>query len=872
MIEDYLFAKQFLFKRREYSFRYVGPILEQCGVTRKHLPRFSEFLKTGVERYGWSGLISLSYLSFRQLLPEEGMSNYLRKFLADPAGWKFVKDVARSIVQSRQHPSPLEFLASLKGFRPSFWRELWVLQQADIRKIKPSSRINITLPKLVYQQDLDRLAILFDDLNVRLGNYKIDDKKISHSTFELVSKDDFKEVYSIKVKEQVSGWRETELKGWSPQKRPYALFDEESGELLHPQQYLSEGNYYLVISAAYLAGLPEQNRQYVENCIAEFGLLSLPFGMFRGTLIAVESTTDLSFLGVDVDKKDQRHLIWDDSAKRLAGAKDLFDVFVGQLPDLIITQPKLFHEKKLLLMSDFDGQAKPIDISIECNKIKLNSPVPSKGEIWIEPIGRYREISEQNLNRRLSFCCLPDCNIEWPDGLYGLTEEPVVEIKGDKNISVAFKNGCVAVDGDKRRWAIPPRQTFAEGILTVEGNISIRLAKMIHRASLQDENMFPLHTLTLDDFFDLENIVLTGYPDEQAKLFMRKSAKDKALAELGRFDKAGRIKFKTSALKDTLGLGQFAAGQLYVEHYGQKIPTETRILNTQEIINRLIANDDFSWSDALILEQKKALEELRKGITQKLYRSCLSVCDCLPKRLSGWGKEILYCAWFFDGTQLEDLQKDPFPQDESRIQAFNWLKKARSASNADKESMNVSIDKLIDDLKDISWRPSITRWQNEFEKICASLKQDSELTELLIEWKNEVFDENFFVEYNCRIGQMAAGKELTNAWKYYINNDFNRAYNKAKIAIANASSPVKDLALILINILLYRNNTPEQVKALTGRHHRKLFPYIERSIFFCKNACGETFEIKTVLSDGVGISLLPLKKDDVQLFEDTNFL
>ncbi|MBW1707853.1 MAG: hypothetical protein JRJ86_22290 [Deltaproteobacteria bacterium] len=42
-------------------------------------------------------------------MPEEGMSNYLRKFLADTAGWKFVKDVVRSIVQAKQQPSPIEF-------------------------------------------------------------------------------------------------------------------------------------------------------------------------------------------------------------------------------------------------------------------------------------------------------------------------------------------------------------------------------------------------------------------------------------------------------------------------------------------------------------------------------------------------------------------------------------------------------------------------------------------------------------------------------------------------------------------------------------------------------------------------------------------
>ena len=870
IIEDYLFAKQFIDKKRKGPFRYVGAILEQCGVTRRYLPRFAEFLKSGADKYRWEGLIIISKFSYEQLLPEEGMSSYLRKFLADNAGWEFVITVARSIVRSRLHSYPLQFLESLKGFRPSFWKELLDCLEANILKPQPASRIiNIApLPKFIYQPRLSRLAILFDDSNVRFGNYMFEGKEVSHSSIELEFPCDFKEVYSIQVKGKDSDWKPTELKGWSPEKRRYAFFDAENGELLYPQHYLSEAEYYLVISTEYLDGLPEKHKKQIKKIIkADFGWLSLPFGMFRGILIAVEPTTDLSFLGFDVDKKERRHLSWDDNAKRLIGAEDLFDVFVGQLPDLVVIQPELFYENQLILIGDFGDGPKPIEIPADSNKISLDCTVPLKGEIWIEPLGRYRKFSEGNVNQRLSFCCLPDCKIDWPDGLHGLAEEPVVEIKGDKSISVSFEGGCVAIDGDRRRWKIPQRQTFAEGTLRAEGNIFIRLARLIHRASLQDDYMLPLHSLTLKNFIDLGNIVLTGYPDEQAKLFIRECGQNRPLAEFGRFDKTGKLKFNTSALKDTLGRGQFAAGQLCVEHYGKKVPTETRILNTQEIINRLITlDDDFSWSDALSSDQKKALEELRKGITQRLNRSCLSVCDCLSEQLSDWGKEILYCASFFDGVKLEGLRKDFFPQDDYRIQAFKWLKIACSVSNAEKESLNVSVDTLLATLDSITWRPSIKRWKDAFEKICTNLKTNSELTELLQEWKKEVFGKNYFVEYKSRIGQMIAGKELTNAWKYYMNSDFNRAYHKAKIAITNASPPVADLALILINILLLRNNTPEQVEDITGRHHRKLLPYIERSILFCKKASGETFEVTTVLSDGVDIDVLPLNHEDVLLF------
>ena len=136
----------------------------------------------------------------------------------------------------------------------------------------------------------------------------------------------------------------------------------------------------------------------------------------------------------------------------------------------------------------------------------------------------------------------------------------------------------------------------------------------------------------------------------------------------------------------------------------------------------------------------------------------------------------------------------------------------------------------------------------------------------MLEWKDEVVEKNYFVEYKSRIGQMVAGKDLTNAWKRYALKDFDRAYWQAKKAIENGFPPVADLALILINILLLRHNTPEQVEDIAGRHHRKLLPFIERSILFCKKASGKTFETTTELSDGVDINVLPLNHEDVDLF------
>lgn len=286
-IEKYLFTNRFIEKKKEGPLRYVGPILEQTGITRKHLPKFVEFLRYGVERYGWSGLIAISKFMYEKILPTQQISKYLLSFLKDSIGFEFVKSVARSIEQSKRESDQLEFLKNLKGYHPSFWTELLeYLQQDDVIEAIVKKNNTIPIPQFTYQPFINnRIAIIFDDDHVSLKRYKLFDEIVARSSIELFDSMDFNASYEICMKDEFYEWHELKIKGWSPDKQPYAFFDPKSGELLDDKENLPNDEVFFVVSANFIEALSEEHRIKFERIIiGEFGWLTTPVGL-KGFLI-----------------------------------------------------------------------------------------------------------------------------------------------------------------------------------------------------------------------------------------------------------------------------------------------------------------------------------------------------------------------------------------------------------------------------------------------------------------------------------------------------------------------------------------------------------------------------------------------------------
>ncbi|MGV6994635.1 hypothetical protein ACUZ9P_01920 [Desulfovibrio sp. QI0430] len=123
VIENYLRSLRGKnFEKRSGPFRYVGRILEECGVSQYYMSQFVDFIKL-LKTHGSCDIVSnLSYIDYKKCIPCD-LSKFLHSFLADISGWHFVTDVANSLSQYERNLIGPDNLCLLPGYRPNFWAD-----------------------------------------------------------------------------------------------------------------------------------------------------------------------------------------------------------------------------------------------------------------------------------------------------------------------------------------------------------------------------------------------------------------------------------------------------------------------------------------------------------------------------------------------------------------------------------------------------------------------------------------------------------------------------------------------------------------------------------------------------------------------------
>ncbi|MCK5681576.1 hypothetical protein KAI46_12280 [bacterium] len=541
-IENYLFEKQFIEIIRTGTFRYVGAILEQTGITRRSLPRFVEFLKDAINRYGLSGLIIMPPYLYAELLTDTGMPSYLLKFLKDNAGVEFIRSIARSLEQARYEQNKLDFLQSLRGYRPSFWAELLECFEDEHIGVpaRPEKINSIPSPRYLYQPKTNnRLVLLFDIENVKLRKYRYEGEFVIGPSKQLLIESDFRNSYSVEVEQKKHQWYTVEISGWLPAEQPYAFFDSDNGELLDVSQKVPLGNCYLVISTDYVAEQPDKYQQSFQDIIiGEYDWLHTRLSTpLKGYLVEITPDADLDFLGLKLDSVENRLMGWE-KGEVLAEAVGFEDVFLGSIPDLILYQPELFEKQDLRLHIDVENGKPQIRTPDKDGRIKLPFNPPTKGIVSVEPLGRQKAFRKYR-NKRLSFYCIPPCQIIWPKGLLAYNERASVRIETSDMVSISFSGNCRVKEGSLDEWVLPPEQTFVEGFLSINNaEITIPIGKHLSRAAMLDNYMTPIDVISIQQLLDKKTFYLTGYPGSPAKKILCSGKYRKLLADLGRFDKS----------------------------------------------------------------------------------------------------------------------------------------------------------------------------------------------------------------------------------------------------------------------------------------------------------------------------------------------
>lgn len=125
---------------RAGTYRYVGRILEQCGISRYFLKDFVGFIRHLKSGSRWSDTAELQFDDYRRCVPGN-LPKWLGEFLKDKGGWTFSTSIAKNLSQLERGLLTHEDLASLPSYRPGFWNDFF--KAYDGRTIRTPPRRGI---------------------------------------------------------------------------------------------------------------------------------------------------------------------------------------------------------------------------------------------------------------------------------------------------------------------------------------------------------------------------------------------------------------------------------------------------------------------------------------------------------------------------------------------------------------------------------------------------------------------------------------------------------------------------------------------------------------------------------------------------------
>jgi len=855
-IESSLRNIHFYRTERTGIFRYVGAILEQCGITLRCLPDFVQILNGCIEKYGYE----LSYYKYKQYTSSQQCSQYLKDYLLDPAGWEFIKDVAKNLRQYKAGVISRESLVNATGYRPGFWAEL--LSRLNSGRL-PSTEINrISRPKLTFNPNDNQLVILFDEEFCRSGTYRFEGVLLIKNPIILNEFENFKESYPYEIQRN-GHWVHYDLDGWNPQSQKIALFDIKRGYIANTS-YLATGNYYLLIPSSLKSEVsPDLIR-------GELGYADIPFGNYCVLEIEVCQESELTFLGANVKTSDLKFLSWSGEVNKLNGADDIFEVFTGTLPKIRIEKFEFIRSKSVIVFLDIGRGPRKIEVNQEI--LELNISAPTKGKIWVESVDRLAEFAGMVVVDSLNFCLLPTCSIDWPNRLLSSTECPEVRLEGSDSVKLALYD-CTMLDENGRLWRVPGGKMLIEGTISF-ANLTVHLSKFIHRATLRSPSIKDPLFLESEDFLERQDLIATGMPFSKIDLLLQLSNTSRyKLNLLGSFDRLGEKRFSTFDIRDATAEieNRMVVGLFKIMAGGREVETAAYYVNTERIKEILLSPQEDQNYEWIALLNHEPAESFKKLISlmqgSQVTISAVSV-EKLPKGLQLFAQEMVFCVIYFDKLQVTEGFNFSIESLPGHIKvALEWFKKARDYFN--NLTLNETPESLLSELEYIEWRPALQRWKSAFDKLVAQLKDEVELLPLLYEWAEDVKGPGR-IQYQNRVTNYLMGTELTLAWRSYFfeqQNNFQHAYKRAYRVCHSCRGLIRDLATLLMTICLYKTKhfddlSLNPIKNINDRKIKNLLVFIFEKARPSK--CLPQLNAKDIEM----ARALPLREEDSPLFDN----
>ena len=820
-IEDSLVSFGFLDQPRNGPFRWVGPLLEQAGVTLRSMHNFAEILRQA-SKGGWDRLLSLTFYQFRDIVEGLTPGTYLGQFLKDDSrtGWKFARDVARSISQHERGLVSWKDLQELPGYRPGFWKEL--KRHLDIETSKPglTGLQRAPLPKLIFDPTTQQVQLAFDHDYVERRQYLFDGDLVDTSRWPLTYLEDFKRSYLVLIKREDDAWKEHHVRG-------FTLGTPEPVAIFHPQKGYIPTDAPVPLGPCYLLApqsttLPESLR-----CLTDFEHVGIRDAAYIFWQVDIAPSSDLRPLGYTQEREPEEAISWARYGSRLLGALEPANVFLGELPPIRLNQARLFSQNRLALLVQTGSVPERVSVPGKSDTEEVTIPLhaPTSGRIWVEPLGRQRVTDHINLDASLAFSLLPDCAVKWPSGLFSPHDCPVLTFQGPPHMSVRFPDCSAAGPGE---WQVPASTAFVEGILQTQ-NLSIVLGRTVYRAEFADDAT-PEKRFFEPSEFDTEfPLHLRGRPGAPIRLGLSNTLNTVAFDLAQNFDAAGLKRLSSFAVRDPLKNYTEPVGTISIWDGRTWVSTGAAFLNLSALSAWLFGDQQDQappWFPLLDGSLSTWLKEVLQSTATRgpatTFRSSLT----LPRSTQKWADEIELMLLIF-AEHLPDDTKDPFADrkadhlDPVLVEGLRWVWAARGLVERTKPEQNSDASALISQYP--QWLPPRKAWQQIMRDLLHSLRLQQDLDLIVDEWASEARPP-MRTTLTSRIATQAKGRDLTEAYICSQQSNPRAAYLLTDaIEQGLPSGLVLDLALLLKNVIRVRNNLAFQAPAAPV--HRKLQPY-----------------------------------------------
>lgn len=781
LIERKLVSLGLLETPRSGPFRFVGSILEQCGVSWMHIAPFGQIIKSLKDQLGWEALLAMSEVEFQLRLGGFICSRYLKKFLMEEAGWRFTMDVCYLTMLYARGALTVEELSEIPGYQPGFWPEFLTCFETDQRD-EDSARKPILKPRLVFLIQERCVALQLPAPDYVSGiKYPAVKSGWEYPLTRLIRGELWSEQYSGYVLREgfYYGWQIT---GWIPDGKP-VLFDLKKG-LLERQSAIAPGEYILLAC---------DDCDFPIDRIRHLGDVSFPgVWNYSAYLVRLDDTVSVPGYNLHVQAEQDITLKWIEPDKYLLQYVDTTfpDVFIGTLPEIYISDLSAIKENRTGVFCDIGSGILRLrsleDLQRFRNMVQHMAPIV--GRIWISDIARSGQ--SRRVIDELVFIIFPSFIISFENRLYGCTEEPLVAIEGSSNCFLSLPD-CRGADSSGRVVAIPWELSTIKGSV-VCSEISVPINLTVYRASICFMDGMPVRYITISELKMQDQLEVTGYPDCDASI--RISGNNPfSLSVICNHE--GRAVLNSEQLVGLANACDQPVCEVLVSCDGHVVSTEMFIINLDLLQQKICQGEGLDVSAFSTTNLTKIISLLSDIVARPGTGFELDIAS-LPSfspAVDEWICTMFACTCVFDQSKILVEGK-----------RIDWIAKCRepvrSVLNCYR-NRNSSLGDMGDRV-DVSCIPPIKRWKKTIENITRGHPVRGGI-DILNEWSMDVYRGRG----PCRsqIGRQVGGSALCRAWRSYLRKDYDRS-SRILTNIGNCAAIVNDLKNLLQALLLLRQN------------------------------------------------------------------